>query len=157
MQGDSRLIEALNDILTAELTAINQYFIHTKMCENWGYARLADVNRRESIGEMKHADDVIGRILFLDGIPNMQRLEKVRVGETVLEQMQLDLALELVAVKRLNDTIALAVEVGDNATRELAERILIGEQDHIDWLEAQLTQIEQMGLPTYLSVQVRPA
>ena len=157
MQGDSRLIEALNDILTAELTAINQYFIHTKMCENWGYGRLADVNRRESIGEMKHADAVIGRILFLDGIPNMQRLEKVRVGETVLEQMQLDLALELIAVKRLNGTIALAVEVGDNATRELAERILIGEQDHIDWLEAQLTQIEQMGLPTYLSVQVRPA
>ncbi len=157
MQGDPRLIDALNDILTAELTAINQYFVHAKMCKNWGYERLAQTNRTESIGEMKHADAIIDRILFLEGVPNMQRLEKVRVGETVPEQLELDLALEMVAVKRLNDTIALAVEVGDNATRELVERILISEQEHIDWLEAQLTQVKQLGLPNYLAVQVRPA
>ena len=157
MQGEPRLIDALNDILTAELTAINQYFVHAKMCKNWGYERLAQANREESIGEMKHADAVIDRILFLEGVPNMQRLEKVRVGETVPEQLELDLALEMVAVKRLNETIALAVEVGDHATRELVERILISEQEHIDWLEAQLSQVKQLGLPNYLAVQVRPA
>lgn len=155
MKGDARLIDALNDILTAELTGINQYFVHAKMCENWGYQRLAEVDRRESIGEMKHADEVIDRILFLEGVPNMQRLEKVRIGESVAEQLQVDLALELSAVKRLNDSIELAVAVKDNATRELLERILVDEQHHIDWLEAQLEQIQQMGIENYLSVQVR--
>lgn len=157
MKGDAKLIDALNDILTAELTGINQYFIHAKMCANWGYQRLAGVNRRESIEEMKHAEEVIDRILFLDGVPNMQRLEKVRVGESVKEQLELDLALEIAAVARLNDSIALAVAVKDNATRDLLERILVDEQEHIDWLEAQLTQIAQMGIENYLSVQVRDA
>jgi len=157
MKGDAKLIEALNDILTAELTGINQYFIHAKMCENWGYRRLAAVDRQESIGEMKHADQVIGRILFLDGIPNMQRLEKVRIGESVKEQLELDLALELGAVKRLNAAIELAVAVKDNASRELLAGILVDEQEHIDWLEAQILQIEQMGIENYLSVQVRDA
>lgn len=155
MKGDPKLIDALNDILTAELTGINQYFIHAKMCANWGYQRLAEVNRHESIGEMKHADKVIERILFLDGVPNMQRLEKVRIGESVKEQLELDLALEVNACKRLNDTIELAVAAKDNATRELVERILVEEQEHIDWLEAQLGQIDQMGIENYLSVQVR--
>lgn len=155
MKGDAKLIDALNDILTAELTGINQYFVHAKMCQNWGYQRLAEVNRRESIGEMKHADAVIDRILFLDGVPNMQRLEKVRIGESVKEQIELDLALELNATKRLNDSIELAVAVKDNATRELLERILVDEQEHIDWLEAQLGQIQQMGIENYLAVQVR--
>lgn len=157
MKGDAKLIDALNDILTAELTGINQYFIHAKMCANWGYQRLAGVNRRESIEEMKHAEEVIDRILFLDGVPNMQRLEKVRVGESVKEQLELDLALEMAAVARLNDSIALAVAVKDNASRDLLERILVDEQEHIDWLEAQLTQIAQMGIENYLSVQVRDA
>lgn len=155
MKGDAKLIDALNDILTAELTGINQYFIHAKMCANWGYERLASVNRRESIEEMKHADDVIDRILFLDGVPNMQRLEKVRVGENVKEQLELDLALEMSAVARLNESIELAVQVKDNGTRELLAKILVDEQDHIDWIEAQLTQISQMGIENYLSVQVR--
>lgn len=157
MKGDAKLIDALNDILTAELTGINQYFIHAKMCANWGYQRLAGVNRRESIEEMKHAEEVIDRILFLDGVPNMQRLEKVRIGESVKEQLELDLALEMSAVARLNDSIALAVAVKDNASRDLLERILVDEQAHIDWLEAQLTQIAQMGIENYLSVQVRDA
>jgi len=157
MKGDAKLIDALNDILTAELTGINQYFIHAKMCGNWGYQRLASINRRESIEEMKHAEEVIDRILFLDGVPNMQRLEKVRIGESVKEQLELDLALEMSAVARLNDSIALAVSVKDNASRELLERILVDEQEHIDWLEAQLTQIAQMGIENYLSVQVRDA
>ncbi len=155
MKGDAKLIDALNEILTAELTGINQYFIHAKMCANWGYERLASVNRRESIEEMKHADDVIDRILFLDGVPNMQRLEKVRVGENVKEQLELDLALEMSAVARLNDSIELAVQVKDNGTRELLAKILVDEQEHIDWIEAQLTQISQMGIENYLSVQVR--
>ncbi len=157
MKGDAKLIDALNDILTAELTGINQYFIHAKMCANWGYQRLASINRQESIGEMKHADEVIERILFLEGVPNMQRLEKVRVGEDVKEQIELDLKLELGAVKRLNDAIGLAVSAKDNATRDLLERILVDEQEHIDWLEAQLSQIGQMGIENYLSVQVRDA
>jgi len=157
MKGDKKVIEALNDILTAELTGINQYFVHAKMCESWGYQRLAEVNRSESIGEMKHADHVIDRILFLDGVPNMQRLEKVRVGESVAEQLKADLALELNAVVRLNNSIEVAVAAKDNATRELLERILVDEQEHIDWLEAQLGQIEQMGIENYLAVQVRGA
>jgi len=154
MQGDSRLVEALNEILTAELTAINQYFIHHKMCSNWGFSRLASKKREESIEEMKHADDVIERILFLDGTPNMQRLSPVRVGEDPIEQHRLDLALELEAVKRLNATIALARDCGDNGTRELAERILVNEEESVDWLEAQLHLVEQVGRQAYLAEQI---
>jgi bacterioferritin len=155
MQGNARLIEALNEVLTAELTGINQYFIHAKMCENWGYKRLADADRKESIEEMKHADEVVERILYLEGVPNMQRLGKVRVGETVPEQLKLDHGLEADAITRLNKSIALAVEVGDNGSRELLEKILVSEEEHANWLEAQLELIKQVGEQNYLAQQMR--
>jgi len=155
MKGNAKLIETLNEILTGELTAINQYFIHAKMCENWGYHRLAKKVRDESIGEMKHADEIIERVLFLEGVPNMQRLEKVRVGETVHEQLKLDLKLEEVAVPRLNKAIEQAVDVGDNTTRELLEEILVSEEEHVDWLEAQLNLIKQVGEQNYLAQQIK--
>jgi bacterioferritin len=154
MQGDPRIIEILNDVLTGELTAVNQYFIHGKMCGNWGYKRLAEHNVHESIDEMKHADRVIERILFLDGVPNMQRLNPVRVGETVPEQFQLDLELELAALKRLNDGIAVCTEAGDNASRALLEHILVDEEEHADWLETQLEAIRQVGEANYLAQQL---
>ena len=154
MQGDPEIIDLLNDVLTAELTAINQYFIHAKMCENWGYHRLAAHGRDESIDEMKHADIVIERILYFDGVPNMQRLFPVRVGETVAEQLQLDLELEYAAVERLNNGIAAAVAKGDNGTRELLAGILVSEEDHIDWIETQQETIRQIGLEQYLAQQL---
>ncbi len=154
MKGNKKIVDALNEVLTAELTAINQYFIHAKMCANWGLLKLAAHGREESIGEMKHADQVIDRILFLDGIPNMQRMHKVRVGETVPEQFQVDLELELEAIPRLNQSIALAVEVGDNGTRELLEEILTSEEGHVDWLEAQLDLIKVVGVENYLAQQI---
>ena len=154
MQGDPGIIELLNDVLTAELTAINQYFIHSKMCSNWGYERLAEHAREESIEEMKHADEIIERILFFEGVPNMQRLNPVRVGETVPEQFQLDVELEYAAVKRLNDGIAACVTAGDNATRALLERILVSEDDHIDWIETQQEAIRQLGEAHYLAQQL---
>jgi bacterioferritin len=154
MKGQSRLIEALNEILTGELTAINQYFIHAKMCDNWGYDRLAHKVREESMEEMKHADELIERILFLEGVPNMQRLDKVRVGETVREQFTLDLKLEQAAVARFNKTIALAVELADNTSRELLAGMLKSEEEHVDWLESQLELIEQVGEQNYLAQQI---
>ena len=154
MQGNPRIIETLNDVLTAELTAINQYFIHAKMCANWGYDRLAEHIKDESIDEMKHADALIERILFLEGVPNMQRLYPVRVGETVKEQFELDLQVEVEAVKRFNDGIALAVEVGDNATRHMLEEMLVSEEDHADWLETQLESMRQVGEQNYLAQQL---
>ncbi len=155
MQGDPQVIEVLNDVLTAELTAINQYFVHSKMCANWGYHRLAKKKWDESIEEMKHADRVIERILFLGGTPNMQRLSPVRVGEDAVEQHTLDLQMELAAHKRLNDGIALCVSKGDNGTRELFEDILKSEEDGIDWLEAQLHLIQEIGKENYLAQQIR--
>jgi bacterioferritin len=154
MQGDAKVIEILNDVLTAELTAINQYFIHAKLCEHWGYARLASKIRDESIDEMKHADDIIERILFLDGVPNMQRLFPVKVGETVPEQFQLDLELEYAAIKRFNDGIAAAVAAGDNATRAMLESMLVSEEEHADWLETQQEAIRQIGEAHYLAQQL---
>jgi bacterioferritin len=154
MQADDAIIELLNEVLTAELTAINQYFVHAKMCENWGYLRLAEHGRDESIDEMKHADVVIDRILYFDGTPNMQRLFAVRVGESVSEQFQLDAELEYAAVERLNRGIALAVEKGDNGTRELLAGILVSEEEHIDWLETQQETIRQIGLEMYLGEQL---
>src|SRR5687768_9344298 len=142
MRGDAEVVDALNEILTSELTAINQYFIHYKMCENWGYKRLAKKKREESIEEMKHADKVIERILFLDGVPNMQRLSPVSVGEDPIEQHKLDLALEVDAYRRLNDAIALCVSNADNGTRELLERVLLEEEESIDWHEAQLHLVD---------------
>jgi bacterioferritin len=155
MQGDAQVITALNDVLTAELTAINQYFVHSKMCANWGYPRLAKKKWDESIEEMKHADKVIERILFLGGTPNMQRLGPVRVGEDVVEQHTLDLDMELAAQKRLNESIALCVSKGDNGTRDLLEGILHSEEEGIDWLEAQLHLIKEIGKEHYLAQQVR--
>jgi bacterioferritin len=154
MQGDAKIIEALNDVLTAELTAINQYFIHHKMCENWGYARLSQKKRAESIGEMKDADRLIERILYFDGVPNMQRLYPVRVGEDPIEQHQLDLAVETEAIKRLNDAIALCRGKGDNGTRHLLEEILQGEEEGADWLESQLHLVAEVGKEQYLAEQI---
>jgi bacterioferritin len=154
MQGSPEVIEALNEILTAELTAINQYFIHHKMCANWGYAKLSHKKREESIEEMKHADTVIERILYLGGVPNMQRLFPVRVGEDAVEQHQVDLQLEMEAVTRLNKGIALAVSKSDNGTRQLLEHILHEEEDSIDWLEAQLHLIKEVGREQYLATQI---
>lgn len=154
MKGNPGVIDALNAVLTAELTAINQYFIHHKMCKNWGYKSLSKHKRDESIEEMKHADMVIERILFLDGVPNMQRLNPVGVGEDPIEQHKLDLALELDAYKRLNDAIKLCRDVGDNGTGELLEHILKEEEESIDWHEAQLYLVEQLGRENYLSEQI---
>lgn len=154
MQGDPEIIAILNEVLTAELTAINQYFIHAKMCDNWGYERLAEKNRDESIDEMKDADEVIERILYLDGVPNMQRMNPVMVGETVEEQLRLDLELERAAIERYNRAIALAVAKSDNGTRDLLEKKLVGEESHADWLESQLELISQVGLQNYLAQQI---
>ena len=141
-------------MLTSELTAINQYFIHHKMCENWGYQSLSRKKREESIEEMKHADRVIERILYFDGVPNMQRLSPVRVGEDAVEQHKLDLALEIDAVDRLNKAISLCREKADNGTRHLLEEILLNEEEGIDWLEAQLYLVEQVGKENYLAEQI---
>ena len=154
MRGHEQVITLLNEVLTAELTAINQYFIHGRMCENWGYERLWKKLRDESIGEMKHADELIERILYLEGVPNMQRLGPVGVGETVLEQFELDLALERAAIERYNRGIALAVSEDDNGTRALFEGQLVGEESHADWLESQLELVRQVGLENYLAQQI---
>jgi len=154
MKGDADIIEALNEILTSELTAINQYFIHFRMCEDWGYAKLAAKKRSESIEEMKHADLVIARLLFLDGVPNMQRYFPVKVGEEPIEMHKVDLELEYEAVKRLNKAISLCRDKHDNGTREMLERILGEEEEGIDWLEAQLHQVEEIGRERYLAEQI---
>jgi len=154
VRGDPQVLEILNEILTAELTAINQYFIHAKMCANWGYHRLAKKKRDESIDEMKDADHVIERILYLDGVPNMQRLNPVRVGEDPIEQHRLDLELEKNAVERYNRAIAIAREKADNGTRGLLERLLHGEEESVDWLESQLHVVEQIGRERYLAEQL---
>jgi bacterioferritin len=155
MQGDPDVIAALNDILTAELTGINQYFVHHKMLENWGYLRLAQKKREESIEEMKHADKVIERILYLDGVPNLQRLNAVRVGEEPIEMHHLDLALEREAVARLNQAIVLCLERKDAGTRELLEHLLVDEEESVEWLEAQLVIVKDIGRERYLSEQLR--
>ncbi|MFZ4519577.1 MAG: bacterioferritin [Microthrixaceae bacterium] len=154
MQGNAEIIELLNEVLTAELTAVNQYFIHAKMCGNWGYAKLESHVRDESIDEMRHAEALIERILFFDGIPNLQRLLPLRVGETVAEQFRNDLDVEYAAVERLNRGIAAAVAAGDNGTRHLLEEILVSEESHIDWLETQLEAMRQVGESAYLAEQL---
>lgn len=151
MKGNESVIELLNEVLTAELTAINQYYVHYKMLENWGYGRLATVKRKESIEEMQHADKIIERILYLDGIPNMQRLAPVKVGENPIEMHEVDLALEIAAVERLNRGVALATQAADNGTRVLLESILTEEEEAIDWLEAQLGMIKDIGKENYLA------
>ncbi len=155
MKGNAKLIDALNQVLTGELTAINQYFVHSRLCRHWGYERLAKHAREESIGEMKHADELIERILYLEGVPNMQRLSKVKVGESVPEQLKLDRDLEVEAIALLNRVIELAVGVHDSGTRELVESILRSEEEHLDWLETQLELIKQVGEKAYLAQQIR--
>ena len=152
---DKTIVTLLNEVLTAELTAINQYFVHAKMCANWGYDRLAKKIRHESIDEMKHADVLIDRILYLGGVPNAQRIGKINIGETVPEQFAADLALEQDAIPRLNAGIAACREAGDNGTRALLEEILVSEEEHLDWLETQLELIAQIGPQNYLAQQVR--
>jgi bacterioferritin len=154
VKGHDQVIQVLNDVLTAELTAINQYWIHARMCENWGYKRLWEKVRAESLGEMKHADSLVERILYLEGVPNLQRLGKVNVGQTVKEQFRLDLEVEKAAVKTLNVGIETARSLGDNGTREMLESMLEGEEEHANWLEAQLTLIDQVGEANYLAQQI---
>jgi bacterioferritin len=155
MKGHEQVLALLNDVLTAELTAINQYFIHARMCENWGYQRLWEKIREESLGEMRHADHLIERILYLEGIPNLQRLGKVNVGETVPEQLRLDGEVERAAIKKLNEGIELCRTLADNGSRELLEEILKAEEQHLNWIEGQLTLIEQVGEAHYLAQQIR--
>ena len=151
MQGNAEVIELLNEVLTAELTAINQYFVDGKMLANWGYEKLAQEFHDESIDEMKDADKLIERILYFDGVPNLQRLGTVRVGETPVEKLTAALDLEKEAIDRLNRGIALCTERGDHGTRDLLEEILGGEEHHADWLETQLTLVEQVGEAHYLA------
>jgi bacterioferritin len=154
MKGHDEVIEVLNDVLTGELTSINQYFVDAKMADNWGYERLAGHFRQESIDEMNDADKLIERILYLDGMPNLQRLGSVRVGETIPEKLQLALELEREAIERLNPGIARCVALGDTGSRELRAEILAGEEKHAEWLETQLSLIDQVGAPAYLAEQI---
>ena len=154
MKGADNIVNLLNDVLTSELTAINQYFIHARMCENWGYKRLWEKLRAESLGEMKDADRLIERILYLEGVPNLQRLGKVNVGQTVPEQFRLDLEVEKAAIKALNAGIEVCRSLGDNGSRELLENILLGEEEHANWLESQLTLLAQVGEANYLAQQI---
>ncbi len=155
MKGDSKVIDALNEILTGELTAINQYFLHARMAKNWGYERIAAKVWAESIDEMKHAQALTDRILFLEGIPNLQKLGKLNIGETIEEQFQADLALEFQAMTNLKAAIKVCFEAADHTTRELFEHILADEENHVDWLEAQLGLIKDLGRTAYLAEQIK--
>jgi bacterioferritin len=155
MHGDQDILTALNEILTSELTAINQYFIHHKMLQNWHYLRLSRKKREESIEEMKHADKLIERILYLEGVPNLQRLGPVKVGEEPIEMHKLDLELEREAVARLNKAIALCLSKQEAGTRELLEHLLKEEEESVDWLEAQLKLVSDIGRERYLAEQLR--
>ncbi len=154
MQGHPQVIELLNEVLTNELTAVNQYFLHARMQKNWGFTKLADHTYAESIDEMKHADVLIERILFLDGHPNVQRLDAVRIGESVPEQFAADLAVEVDAMEALRRGIALAREKDDDVTRLLLERILASEEEHVDYLETQISLVQSLGESAYLSQQL---
>ena len=155
MRGDQKVLDLLNDVLTAELAAISQYFLHAEMCENWGYQRLHGKIRSESIGEMKHAEALVHRILFLDGLPNLQRLGKLNIGQNVPEMFRADMDLELDAIKRLNAGIEQCRLAADNGSRELLERILKEEEEHLDWIETQLEAIRQVGEAPYLAEQLK--
>lgn len=154
MKGDPAVIDLLNEVLTGELTAINQYFLHSRMCKNWGYKKLASYIYKESIDEMKHADRLIERVLFLEGLPNVQRLSKVQVGQTVPEIFKNDYAVEMVAIPLLQKAIRVARDVGDNGTEDLLVDILTSEEEHVDWLEAQFELIKQVGEAHYLAQQI---
>ncbi len=155
MKGNDEVIAVLQDVLCAELTAINQYTIHARMCANWGYRRIAELVRKESLEEMHHAQEMIDRILYLDGVPNMQKYMRINVGASVPEQFQFDLELEYQAVARLNRGIEVARAQGDNGTRALLEHILSEEEEHVDWLEAQNGLIKDLGADNYLAQQLR--
>jgi len=154
MKGDDEIIEVLQEVLSAELTAVNQYFIHARMNENWGYKKLAEHIRKESIEEMMHAQKVIDRILYFDGAPDMSKYMKINVGKDVPEQFRNDLEVEYQAVPRLNKGIEVARAIGDNGTRALLEAILKEEEEHVDWLEAQLGLIKEIGVENYLARQI---
>jgi bacterioferritin len=154
MKGNAKVITALNEALREELSAINQYFLHAEMCENWHYHKLGDFIKKQSIDEMKHAETLIERILFLDGAPNLTELMKLNVGINVKEQLGSDLKLELAAVEMYNRFVKLARDEGDNASRELFERLVKDEEEHVDWLEAQMHLIEEIGYERYLSQQM---
>ena len=151
MKGNADVIKVLQEALKAELTAINQYFIHAEMQENWGYKKLSKITKKESIGEMKHAESCIERLLYLDATPNMSDYFKINVGQDVQKQFEVDVKLEYDAVKRLNAGVKTCQEAGDNGTRDLLQQILVEEEEHIDFLEAQLQMIKDMGLGVYLS------
>ena len=155
MKGNEEVLTLLNNLLTSELTAINQYFVHAKMCENWGFERLAHKIREESVDEMRHADQVISRILFLEGVPNLQRYHKLRVGETVKEQLESDLQVEYTAISFLNQGIVAARNANDNTTEDLMTKILVSEEEHTDWIETQLELIRQVGEQNYLAQQMK--
>lgn len=154
MQGNTDIIEGLNRALTIELTAINQYFCQAKMCKNWGYLKLADKHYHESLGEMKHAEKLIDRILFLEGVPEIARYDVIRVGTDIKQQFENDLALEMNGVRYYNTLIDLCIKLKDNGTRELIDPILAESEEHVDWLETQLGLIEAIGLQNYLSEQL---
>ena len=154
MKGNAQLIETLDDLLADELTAINQYMVHSEMCANWGYKKLHEAAEKRAIEEMKHAEKLIGRILFLEGQPTVSKLNKIIIGASVEEQLKNDLAAEAGAIQAYNDGIRLCLELGDNGSRELVENNLEDEEEHLDWLEAQLDQINQMGLQNYLLSQL---
>lgn len=154
MKGNDQLIEKLNDLLADELTAINQYMVHSEMCDNWKYERLHKAIEKRAIDEMKHAEKLIARILFLEGRPTVSILKKINIGSDVEAQHRNDLASESDAIRSYNEAIKMAMDVGDNGTRELLDSILKEEEDHLDWLEAQLDQIQQMGAPNYLVEQI---
>jgi len=154
MQGNPQIIDALNRALTIELTAINQYFVQAKMCKNWGFEKLGKKHYEESIGEMKHAEKLIDRIIFLEGVPEIARYDVIRVGTDVKEQLENDLALETRGVNTYNEAITLAVQLKDNGSRELMSEILVDSEEHVDWLEAQLNLISTVGLERYLAEQI---
>ncbi len=155
MKGNAKVIAKLQEALKEELTAINQYFLHAEMCENWHYSKLGDYIKKQSIDEMKHAEEIIERMLFLDATPNMSELMTLHIGQNVRAQLENDLKLEINAVHMYNEAVRVARDEGDNASRELFERLLRDEEEHVDWLEAQLHQISEMGYERYLSQQVR--
>ncbi len=154
MKGNERMLATLNDLLADELTAINQYMVHSEMCADWGYERLHESVEKRAITEMRHAEKLIARILFLDGMPIVSNLKKIHIGNDVPAQLQSDLEAEYEAVRAYNEGIRLATELGDNGSRELLESILTDEEEHVDWLEAQLDQIAQMGVQNYLVEQI---
>jgi len=155
MKGDAKVIDLLNEVLTGELTAINQYFLHARMCDNWGYKRLGEKIKKESIDEMKHADRLVERILFLEGLPNLQKLGKLSIGTTPVEILKNDLAFEMVAIPLLRRAIPVCRDVGDNTSEHLLIDILHSEEEHVDWLEEQLELVKQLGEAHYLAQQIR--